>query len=450
MKRRNEIMNRLCESVCNTTRQCYAVTSEFAKSHGKKVAVMGAVALVTSGVANAQWQSDPSLGNRLTALEEIVGTKGTANPPYTLTAKVKQLDTETQDLSTKVNTLTANSNAADQKDKFHDTWIKENKDKAEKNEKAIADLKPKVEANTEELSKVDGKIDKAREDAVTEAGTKADQKIEEAKNELGTKIEAAKTEAKQAAAEAAANAKTEAITEAGKQADAKIETAKTELTNTINTAKTEAITEAGKQADAKIANAKADITNDIAKAKADAIGAASKETDAKITATKTEFDGKLKDLSDKTVKIEQHNKDIAQLKAVEQVHEVRIANVEKEVKVVGANAAALAALKPLPYNPGQRTQIMAGVGTYRGESAVALGAAHYASQNLMYHAGVSFGSGSGTMANAGVTIGVGSGETAKTESPKVAQLQSAVDRLTEENERVKAALYDIYAKLQAK
>ena len=120
------------------------------------------------------------------------------------------------------------------------------------------------------------------------------------------------------------------------------------------------------------------------------------------------------------------------------------------MKVVGANAAALAALKPLQYNPGQTTQVMAGVGTYRGQSAVALGAAHYTSENLMYHAGVSFGNGSGTMANAGITIGFGSGETAKAESPKVAQLQSAVDRLTAENEQVKAALYDIYAKLQAK
>ena len=120
------------------------------------------------------------------------------------------------------------------------------------------------------------------------------------------------------------------------------------------------------------------------------------------------------------------------------------------MKTVGASAAALAALKPLQYNPGQTTQIMAGVGTYRGQNAVALGAAHYTSENLMYHAGVSFGNGSGTMANAGVTIGFGSGESSKVESSKVAQLQSAVDRLTAENEQVKAALYDIYAKLQAK
>ena len=120
------------------------------------------------------------------------------------------------------------------------------------------------------------------------------------------------------------------------------------------------------------------------------------------------------------------------------------------MKTVGANAAALAALKPLQYNPGQTTQVMAGVGTYRGKTAVALGAAHYASENLMYHAGVSFGSGNGAMANAGVTIGFGSGEGAKANSSKVAELQSAVDRLTAENEQVKAALYDIYAKLQAK
>lgn len=291
-----------------------------------------------------------------------------------------------------------------------------NQDRSLQNQADITELKPKVDANTEALTQIDGKIDKAKQAAVTEAGNKADEKITAAKNELTAKIDAAKQEAMQAANKA----KTDAITEAGKQADTKIESAKNELTNKINTAKTEAI------------------------------GTASKETDAKITATKTEFDGKLKDLSDKTVKIEQHNKDITQLKAVEQAHEVRIANVEKEVKHVGASAAALAALKPLQYNPGQTTQIMAGVGTYGGQSAVALGVAHFASQNVMYHAGVSFGNGSGTMANAGVTIGFGSGETTTSESSKVAALQSVVARLTAENEQVKAALHDIYTKLRAK
>ena len=435
-------MERLYQIVSTTTKQCCEATSEFAKKSGKKVAVMGAVTLLASGVVSAQIQTGPGTDTegRLTKLENIVGTKGTTNPPtYTLTSKVDEL-------STKVKSLENDKIVAGQKEQEQDKWIAENKDKATQNKADIDELKPKVDANTEALQQIDSKIDKAKQAAITEAGNKADEKITVAQKELTTQIETAK----QAATQAATQAKTDAITEAGKQADTKIGEAKTELTNKINTAKTEAIAEAGTQADTKIAKAKADIANDIAAAKAEAIGAANKETDAKITATKTEFDGKLKDLSDKTVKIEQHNKDIAQLKAVEQAHEVRIANVEKDVKQVGASAAALAALKVLPFHGGQRTQVMAGVGTYRGQTAMALGVAHYANQHLMYHGGISFGGTHGTMANAGVTIGFGSGETTTLESSKVAALQSVVARLTAENEQVKAALHDIYAKLQAK
>ena len=433
-------MERLYQIVSTTTKQCCGATSEFAKKSGKKVAVMGAVTLLASGVVSAQIQTDPSTAERLSKLEDIVGTKGAATPPaYTLTNKVKEL-------STKVKSLEDDKIVAGQKEQEQDKWIAETKDKATQNKADINELKPKVEENTNKLGMLENKIDRVKETAVTEAGNKADEKITVAKKELTAKIDAAKQEATQAATKA----KTDAITEAGKQADTKIEAAKNELTNKINTAKTEAIAEAGTQADTKIAKAKADIANDIAAAKTEAIGAAGKETDAKITATKTEFDGKLKDLSDKTVKIEQHNKDIAQLKAVEQAHEVRIANVEKDVKQVGASAAALAALKVLPFHGGQRTQVMAGVGTYRGQTAMALGVAHYANQHLMYHGGISFGGTHGTMANAGVTIGFGSGETTTSESSKVAALQSVVARLTAENEQVKAVLHDIYAKLQAK
>ena len=125
-----------------------------------------------------------------------------------------------------------------------------------------------------------------------------------------------------------------------------------------------------------------------------------------------------------------------------------------EVRKVGGNAAALAALKPLQYNAGQTTQIMAGVGTYRGHTAGALGVAHYTSQNLMYHAGVSLGGAHSFMGNAGVTLGFGPGETTQTESSKVDMLQKAVDRLIAENAEIKAenaqikvALQDMYAKL---
>ena len=43
----------------------------------------------------------------------------------------------------------------------------------------------------------------------------------------------------------------------------------------------------------------------------------------------------------------------------------RISSVERDVKAVGANAAALAALKPIEYHEGQKAQIMAAVGTYK-------------------------------------------------------------------------------------
>ena len=212
------------------------------------------------------------------------------------------------------------------------------------------------------------------------------------------------------------------------------------------TAKSEAVAEAKE----KISEAKTELTENIATAKKEAIKEAGAKAEENLNAAKTALETKLQGLDHTTVKLEKYDKDIAALQEKDKNHEARLTTVEQDVKTVGANAAALAALKPLQYNPGQTTQVMAGVGTYRGKTAVALGAAHYASENLMYHAGVSFGNGNGAMANAGVTIGFGSGEGAKANSSKVAELQSAVDRLTAENEQVKAALYDIYAKLQAK
>ena len=68
----------------------------------------------------------------------------------------------------------------------------------------------------------------------------------------------------------------------------------------------------------------------------------------------------------------------------------------------GANAAALAALKPIQYDPLEPTQIMAGVGNYKSQTAVALGMAHYTNENTMFNIGVSLDS-HDNMINAGVT-----------------------------------------------
>ena len=71
---------------------------------------------------------------------------------------------------------------------------------------------------------------------------------------------------------------------------------------------------------------------------------------------------------------------------------------------VGAQAAAMAGLRHLQYDPLEPTTIMAGVGTYKGEGALALGIAHYKNESTLFHAGASIGSrGDELMANAGVS-----------------------------------------------
>ena len=79
-----------------------------------------------------------------------------------------------------------------------------------------------------------------------------------------------------------------------------------------------------------------------------------------------------------------------------------ISSVSSETQRVGAHAAAMSALKPIQYDPLEPTQVMAGVGNYRGETAAALGLAHYTNENTMLNVGVTLG-GTHNMVNAGVT-----------------------------------------------
>ena len=55
----------------------------------------------------------------------------------------------------------------------------------------------------------------------------------------------------------------------------------------------------------------------------------------------------------------------------------RVDQLNEEIGRVGAQGAALSALKPMQYDPLEPTQIMAGYGNYRGNSAIAVGVAHY-------------------------------------------------------------------------
>ena len=84
-------------------------------------------------------------------------------------------------------------------------------------------------------------------------------------------------------------------------------------------------------------------------------------------------------------------------------------NINMRMNRMGAQAAAMGALRHLQYDPLEPTTIMAGVGTYKGEAALALGIAHYKNESTLFHAGASIGSrGDELMANAGVSWKFGS------------------------------------------
>ena len=120
-------------------------------------------------------------------------------------------------------------------------------------------------------------------------------------------------------------------------------------------------------------------------------------------------------------------------------------NINNDIANVGANAAALAGLKAIQYDPLEPTQIMAAVGTYRGKQAAALGIAHYKNEDTMFHMGVSIGS-DHTMANVGVTYKFGRTDEKKAVPDRYKAgpisstyvLQDEMVALKEENARMRA------------
>ena len=148
----------------------------------------------------------------------------------------------------------------------------------------------------------------------------------------------------------------------------------------------------------------------------------------------------------------------------------RVDQLAEEVGRVGAQGAALAALKPIQYDPLEPTQIMAGYGNYRGNSAVALGVAHYKNESTLIHGGVSWAGGSShMMANAGVTWKVGNRDSEAAVADRYrkgpissayamqqemaamkaqnAGLKGEVSDLKAENEQMKAQIAAMMAKL---
>ena len=148
----------------------------------------------------------------------------------------------------------------------------------------------------------------------------------------------------------------------------------------------------------------------------------------------------------------------------------RVDQLAEEVGRVGAQGAALSALKPIQYDPLEPTQIMAGYGNYRGNSAIAMGVAHYKNESTLMHAGVSWAGGSRhMMANAGVTWKVGNRDSEAAVADRYrkgpissayamqqemaamkaqnAGLKGEVSDLKAENEQMKAQIAAMMAKL---
>lgn len=124
--------------------------------------------------------------------------------------------------------------------------------------------------------------------------------------------------------------------------------------------------------------------------------------------------------------------------------------VAGETQRVGAHAAALSALKPIQYDPLEPTQVMAGIGNYRGETAAALGIAHYTAEDTMFHVGMSVGS-HHNMVNAGVTRKFGTSDAKKAVPERykggpissIYVLQDEVTALKAENARMQESLDEL-------
>lgn len=70
----------------------------------------------------------------------------------------------------------------------------------------------------------------------------------------------------------------------------------------------------------------------------------------------------------------------------------QLRGVDDKVDRVGALALAFSALAPLPYDPKEPTQYSAGMGTYNGTNAVAIGIYHYTKPNVMINAAIGISS----------------------------------------------------------
>ena len=83
-------------------------------------------------------------------------------------------------------------------------------------------------------------------------------------------------------------------------------------------------------------------------------------------------------------------------------------DLEHQVDKVGANAAAMANLRPMEFDPSSKWNIAAAIGNYGSETAAALGAFYRPNDNVMVNLSTAFGTGE-NMVGGGVSVRLGKG-----------------------------------------
>ena len=134
-------------------------------------------------------------------------------------------------------------------------------------------------------------------------------------------------------------------------------------------------------------------------------------------------------------------------------------NINMRMNRMGAQAAAMASLQSIQYDPLEPTQISAGVGHYKGASALAVGVNHFKNESTMFHMGASLnGHGDESMINASVTwkFGGRADETAVKDTFRQGPistsytLQDKVSALEEQNQVLKEQVAELFRRLNEK
>ncbi len=133
-----------------------------------------------------------------------------------------------------------------------------------------------------------------------------------------------------------------------------------------------------------------------------------------------------------------------------------VSKLDTKVNKVGAGAAALAALHPMDFDSDNKLTFAAGVGSYHGASAAAIGAFYRPSEQVMFSIAGNMGNGE-NMVNAGVSFALD--RPSKTPTTKAAlvktvaaqneQIAALSETVAEQNEKI-ARLEAMVEKLAAK